>query len=210
MEASSISAATAGWTDRLPTLPGERVHLRWLETADVPALFSIFSDPRVMRYWSSPPLPDVAAAGALLAEIHASFATRSLYQWGIERNGESGVIGTCTLFRLDAVHGRAEIGYALASAEWGRRLASDALDVLIRFAFETLGLHRLEGDVDPRNERSIALLLKKGFRREGVLRERYRVNGEIHDTVMLGLLRREWPPAGQSATAASVSCSSCS
>lgn len=53
----------------LPTLDTPRLLLRPLTAADVPALFAIFSDPAVMRYWSSTPLADEAAAAALLAEI---------------------------------------------------------------------------------------------------------------------------------------------
>ncbi|HEX2165116.1 MAG TPA: GNAT family protein, partial [Thermoanaerobaculia bacterium] len=60
------------------------------------------------------------------------------------------------------------------------------------FAFGPLALHRLEADVDPRNERSLKALERLGFRREGLLRERYFVAGEIQDSVMLGLLAREW------------------
>ena len=102
------------------------------------------------------------------------------------------VVGTCTLFRIDARHRRAEVGFALARATWGRGLASEALATALRFAFETLDLHRIEADADPRNERSLGLLERHGFRREGYLRERYHVSGEVQDSVVLGLLRSEW------------------
>jgi RimJ/RimL family protein N-acetyltransferase len=71
---------------------------------------------------------------------------------------------------------------------------TDAVTTLIRFAFDALGLHRLEADVDPRNERSLRLLARQGFRVEGHLRETYFVGGEVQDSVILGLLRREWRP----------------
>ena len=69
---------------------------------------------------------------------------------------------------------------------------SEATSTLLRFAFEELGLHRVEADVDPRNEASIRLLQRLGFQREGYLRERYFVGEEISDTIFYGLLRREW------------------
>jgi RimJ/RimL family protein N-acetyltransferase len=56
-------------TDLLPTLRGERVALRQLRKADAEALFGVFSDPAVTRYWSSPPMTDPAEAHALLSEI---------------------------------------------------------------------------------------------------------------------------------------------
>lgn len=68
----------------------------------------------------------------------------------------------------------------------------EALPALIGFAFDTLDLHRLEADVDPRNLRSIRLLEGTGFRREGYLRERYHLNGEIQDALLYGLLRPEF------------------
>lgn len=178
--------------DEMPSIDGGRVRLRALVEADVPALFEIFSDPEGMRYWSAPPLADLAAARALLADIHAHFARRTLFQWGIVRADDDRVIGTTTIFQIDHDHRRAEIGFALGRAHWGQGYATAAVIALIRFAFETLDLHRLEADPDPQNSASIAVLKKQGFRREGLLRERYFLNGEPQDAEYYGLLRREW------------------
>jgi RimJ/RimL family protein N-acetyltransferase len=164
-----------------------------MDEADVPALYEVFGDPEVMRYWSSPPLRDHEAARELLRDIHELFRARTLFRWGIARRPDGLVIGTCTLLHLDAAHGRAEVGYALGRSAWGHGLATEALGTLIRFAFDGLGLQRLEADTDPRNERSIRVLERHGFRREGYLRERYHLGGEVADTLFLGLLRREWP-----------------
>jgi RimJ/RimL family protein N-acetyltransferase len=178
--------------DELPVIPAGRVRLRPLADGDVPALYAVFSDEQVMRYWSTPPMRDVAEAQALLEEIRASFRQRSLFQWGVARVGDDRVIGTCTLFNLDARNRRAEIGYALASDCWGRGLMSEALGALVAHAFGPLDLTRLEADVDPRNAPSIRIVEKLGFVREGLLRERWRVGGEVQDSLLLGLLRREW------------------
>jgi len=166
-----------------------------LTPVDVPALFEIFGDPLVCRYWSRPPLRGLAEAADLLGEITRCFAERSLFQWGVADVFDDRVIGTCTLSSLSARHRRAEVGFALARAAWGKGYMAEALTALIGFAFETLGLHRLEADVDPRNLPSIRLLEGAGFRREGFLRERYHLNGEIQDALFYGLLRREYNPA---------------
>jgi RimJ/RimL family protein N-acetyltransferase len=178
--------------DRLPTLPAGPVCLRWLDQADVAALHTVFSDPAVMRYWSSPPQKDIAAAEQLLAQIHTCFARRELFQWGIARTEDDLVIGTCTLASLDPVHRRAELGFALGTAHWGRGYARAATSAVLDFAFDALALHRLEADVDPRNAASIALLERLGFTREGHLRERWHVAGEICDGLFYGLLARDW------------------
>jgi RimJ/RimL family protein N-acetyltransferase len=97
---------------------------------------------------------------------------------------------------LDSQNKRAEIGYALGREHWGHGFMHEALVGLIGFAFGELKLHRLEADVDPRNMRSMRSLARLGFKQEGVLRERWHVNGEIQDTALCGLLCHEWPPDG--------------
>ncbi len=180
----------------LPTIRAGRVLLRSLDERDLDALFEVFSDPQVMRYWSSGPLADRAAAETLLADIRAKAARRELYQWGVAGVDDDVVVGTCTLLQVDTGNGRAEVGYALAHAQWGRGLMTEALGALIGHAFGELGLRRLEADVDPRNAASIRLLERLGFRHEGLLRERWRVAGELQDTALYGLLARDFRPPG--------------
>jgi ribosomal-protein-alanine N-acetyltransferase len=175
----------------LPSLPTKRLRLRWLTTGDVAALFAIFGDPEVTRYWSHPALSGLAAAEGLLARIQVCFQQRTLFQWGLELSATGVVIGTCTFADLDATHRRAALGYALARSCWGNGYMAEALPVLLRFAFEKLRLHRITADVDPRNGPSIRSLERLGFQREGYLREHYQVNGETQDGVLFGLLRSE-------------------
>ena len=172
----------------LPTIHTSRLQLRALRTTDVPAFFGVFGDPEVCRYWSRPALPDLRAAANLQEEIDRHFAARTLFQWGIAERESDYVIGTVTLAALSVEHRRAEVGFALARSEWGRGYLTEALPALLDFAFTTLGLHRLEADVDPRNERSIRLLERVGFTREGYQRERYFQMGEWQDAVLYGLL----------------------
>lgn len=182
---------------RLPTITTPRLRLRWLTPDDAPALFAIFGDPVVCRYWSRPMLEDVRAAAELQREIEEHFTNRSLFQWGIADRHTDRVLGTCTLASLSAAHRRAEVGYALARAAWRKGYVGEALTALLTFAFETLGLHRLEADVDPRNAPSIRVLDRLGFQREGHLRERYQVSGELQDALIYGLLRPEWRARGR-------------
>jgi RimJ/RimL family protein N-acetyltransferase len=67
-----------------------------------------------------------------------------------------------------------------------------ALEAVIDFAFDTLKLHRIEADVDTQNTGSLGILEKLGFKREGLFRERWFVYDEWQDSVMLGLLKRDW------------------
>jgi ribosomal-protein-alanine N-acetyltransferase len=178
--------------ERLPTIEASRVILRWIAEEDVEALYSIFSDPEVMRYWSTTPLADRTAATALLKEIHEGFQRRTLMKWGVARRSDDLVIGTVTLINLDLTHRRAEVGYALGHAHWGNGYIHEALNALLGYAFGVLDLHRIEADVDPRNAASIRTLERLGFQREGYLRERWQVGGEIQDALFYGLLRPDW------------------
>lgn len=71
------------WGQELPRLRGRRVDLTWLTEKDSPAIFTIFGDPEVMRFWSSPPLASLDSAVDLIKDIHRLFGSRRLFQWGI-------------------------------------------------------------------------------------------------------------------------------
>lgn len=176
----------------LPAIKGDRVCLRWLTVNDVNSLFSIFSAPEVMRYWSSLPLDNIDAAGKLLEDIHSGFQKRVLFQWGVARCEDDRIIGTCTLYHIDTNNRRAEIGYALGSEYWGNGYMREALTLLINFCFSNLNLNRLEADVDPQNISSIKVLERLGFQKEGYLRERWLVGGGVQDSLFYGLLKNEW------------------
>ncbi|MGQ0385091.1 MAG: GNAT family N-acetyltransferase [Gammaproteobacteria bacterium] len=182
---------------QLPTIDAPRVRLRWMTENDVDAVFAIFSDPVMMRFWATPPMKERAEAEKYLRNIHEGFAGKTLFQWGIERKEDERIIGSTTLFKLDSLNGRCEIGYGLASAWWKMGYMGEALPAVIQFAFDRLKMRRIEADVDPRNDNSLRTLGRLGFQREGLLRERWNVGGEIQDTVILGLLAREWRGRGR-------------
>jgi [ribosomal protein S5]-alanine N-acetyltransferase len=185
----------------LPLLQGPRVQLRMLRAGDVAQLYTQFSDPKVMRYWSRPPLMRIEEAQTLFEELECGVAAGEFAQWAIARRSDDLMIGSCALFAHQQVHRRAAIGYALASAHWGHGYAHEALRLALDHAFGILELHRLEADVDPRNVASTRLLEKLGFVREGVLRERWHVSGELQDSAIYALLARDYAAASTSATA---------
>lgn len=180
---------------RLPTLVAPRLSLRWMDAHDLDGLHGVFSDPDVVRFWSQGPWEGRDESAIHLESIERGFEVGDLFQWGIALRGTDQVIGTATLYGIDRAQGRADLGFGLAREHWGRRYAQEALTVLVDYAFGTLGLRRLEADVDPRNQGSLHTLEALGFRREGYLRQRWRVAGELQDSVVMGLLASEWPPA---------------
>jgi len=175
-----------------PLLRAQRVVLRQLRGEDAGALVEIFSHPEVLRYWGGAALLSELAAREFIGSADGLRAQNVLHVWGIARADDDRILGTATLAQVDIRNKRAEVGYALGRDHWGRGYMAEALPVLIRHAFDTLELHRLEADVDPRNGPSVRILERLGFQREGFLRERWVINGEIQDSLMFGLLRPDW------------------
>ena len=176
-------------------LNADRVRLRRLDGRDAAALFALFSDPEVMRYWSRPPIIDLGQADTLLQQAIADYATGTSLPLAIERADDGAVIGNCTLHHFHETSRRAEIGYCLGRAHWGSGYMHEALQALVGYAFGDLDLNRLEADIDPRNVRSARSLERLGFVKEGHLRSRWIVAGEVSDTGFYGLLRDDWTRA---------------
>ncbi|WP_269792017.1 GNAT family protein [Stenotrophomonas sp. Iso1] len=175
-----------------PELHSDRLRLRDVRDDDASALFSIHSNPQVMRYWSYPAWTELAQAEQKVADIQRQRRELDILIWAIADADSDQLIGTSALFALDLTQGRAEIGYSLHPDWQHRGLATEALRLILRYAFDALQLRRVEADADPRNEPSCRLLEKLGFVREGLLRERWNVNNEICDTAFYGLLRHDF------------------
>ncbi|NVB77999.1 MAG: GNAT family N-acetyltransferase [Kofleriaceae bacterium] len=166
------------------------MRLRPFRAGDRDNLFELFSDPSVARYWSSPAWTERAQADMWLAGA-LDFSNPTMLQWVTADRETDELLGTVTLFGLRADQKRAEIGYSLHPDHWGRGIAREAVSRVLEFGFDDLGLRRFEADVDPRNDASIGLLTRLGFQREGMLRERWVVGGEVCDTAFFGLLARD-------------------
>ena len=186
-------------------LHGERLLLRPLEGEDAPALMEIFSDPRVMHYWSTPPWTTLDQARALISDDLGALSCGKHLRLGVVLKSRGELVGTCSLFNLSPGCRRAEIGYALAHAHWGRGYLQEALTALLAHAFGPLGLNRIEADIDPRNLASARSLERLGFSREGLLRERWVVGEEVSDSALYGLLQRDWAARKPGAVPAAVS-----
>lgn len=176
----------------LPVLETPRLRLRAYRAGDAEAMFALYSDPRVMRYWSFPPWQEMAQAKAYVARALAEMAEGRVMPWVIASREDDRLLGTVTLYALNREQRRSEIGYSLSPAAQGRGIASEALRSVLAHAFDVLGFGRVEADVDPRNAASCRLLERLGFRREGLMRARWHVAGETCDTAFYGLLAGEF------------------
>ena len=170
-----------------------RVRMRRIESSDIDWMLAMYSDAEVCRYLSLPPWTERAQAEAWLSRVGSGHSKGSSLELAVERVDDRVAIGRCTLFNCHEESRRAEVGYALARPYWGAGYMHEALTALVELAFGTLALKRLEADIDPRNAASRRSLERLGFKREGLLRDRWIVAGVTSDTEMFGLLAREWP-----------------
>ncbi|MBE2237186.1 MAG: GNAT family N-acetyltransferase [Caldilineaceae bacterium] len=175
-----------------PTLRTLRLQLRPFTEADTDAIFALQSNPRVLRYWDAPPWQERAQAERFIARCRQMEQEGSGARLVIERTADNLFIGWCSLMQWNAAYRSAMLGYCLDEPAWGQGFATEAADALLQWAFNTLDLNRVQSEADTRNAASDRVLAKLGFLREGTLRENCIVAGEVSDSWIYGLLRREW------------------
>jgi [ribosomal protein S5]-alanine N-acetyltransferase len=184
----------AGMSLPTPTLHTARLLLRAFTQADADAIFALQSSAVVLRYWDSPPWSERARAERFIAGCKQMEQEGTGARLAIERAADGVFIGWCCLLEWNPDHRSASIGYCFDDAAWGQGFATEAAGALLQWAFVTLDLNRVQAETDTRNAASGRVLEKLGFAREGTLREDCIVNGEVSDSWVYGLLRRDWKP----------------
>jgi ribosomal-protein-alanine N-acetyltransferase len=177
-----------------PTLHTARLRLRPFGDADADGLFALHTSARVLRYWDAPPWSERARAGRFITACRQMAQEGTGARLAVDRLPDGMFIGWCSLTRWNPDYRSASLGYCFAEAAWGRGYATEAARALLRWAFETLDLNRVQAETDTRNAASARVLEKLGFVSEGTLREDCVVKGEVSDSWVYGLLRREWQP----------------
>jgi ribosomal-protein-alanine N-acetyltransferase len=184
-----------------PTLHTARLRLRPFSDADADALFALHSNAHVLRYWDSPPWSEPSRAERFIAICRQIEEEGSGARLAIDRVTDGAFVGWCGLTQWNADYRSASMGYCLTEAAWGHGYATEAARAVLQWAYETLDLNRVQAETDTRNVASAHVLEKLGFVREGTLREDCIVNGDVSDSWVFGLLRREWQPSPESAPA---------
>jgi ribosomal-protein-alanine N-acetyltransferase len=177
-----------------PTLHTPRLKLRPFTEGDTDAIFALQSNPRVLHYWDAPPWNDRAQAERFIVRSQEMAQEGSGVRLAIERAADGIFIGWCGFFKWNPDYRSAGIGYCLDEPAWGQGFATEAAAAVLQWAFDSLDLNRVQSEADTRNIASARVLEKLGFVLEGTLREDCIVNGEVSDTWVYGLLRREWQP----------------
>lgn len=182
-----------------PTLHTQRLLLRPFAEADADAIYALQSNARVLRYWDSPPWTDRERARAFIDTCRKMEQEGSGARFAIESRADRSFLGWCSLFRWNPVYRSLGVGYCFDEPAWGRGYATEAMRAVLHWAFGALDLNRVEAELDTRNAASARVLEKLGFQREGLRREDCIVEGEVSDSWIYGLLRKEWPAEAGSA-----------
>ena len=178
-----------------PTLHTARLRLRPVTSADADALFALHGSAYVLRYWDAPPWSERARAERFIMACRQMAEEGTGARLAMDRVSDGAFIGWCGLTRWNPDHRSASLGYCLSDAAWGHGYATEAARALLQWAFDTLDLNRVQAETDTRNAASARVLEKLGFVREGTLREDCVVNGEVSDSWVYGLIRRQWTPS---------------
>jgi RimJ/RimL family protein N-acetyltransferase len=167
--------------------PLERVQIGPITVQDSEPLFRWFNDPEAARYdYAWRPVDGLSHQKWI-----TSVGTDPSQVWfAIRRHGHPAIVGYAILRNISPVHRSAELGVRIgADGDRGRGIGKDAAGQVMRFAWQSLNLNRLQVSVFAGNERALHLYAALGFRREGVLRRAQYIDGEWKNIVLMGALR---------------------
>ena len=179
------------WRAGLPVLTGASVTLRELHASDAPSLFALLTAEEVSRFISPPPATlqgfEKFIAWTLRQRTAGTYAC-----FAVTLRGSDTAIGIFQLRELDPGFGTAEWGFAIGSPYWGTGVFREGAELMVTFAFDAVGVHRLEARAAVRNGRGNAALRKLGAVQEGRLRQSFLKNGEYHDQALWTILDEDW------------------
>jgi ribosomal-protein-alanine N-acetyltransferase len=162
-----------------PIIETPRLILRRLASYDAPVLHEMLSDAETMRYWSSLPHVALAETEAWIAESIAATARGDAHDFAVLRDGR--LVGRVAFWMGN------EIGFLFHRDVWGQGVAREAVGALLRHGFEALRFTSVRADVDPENQRSLALLERLGFQRTGTAERTFKIGDNWVDSVYLEL-----------------------
>ncbi|EAP99530.1 putative acetyltransferase [Janibacter sp. HTCC2649] len=182
----------AGTVLRTPTLHTERLRLRPFRDDDAEALFALQSNAHVLRFWDSPPWTERDRAQAFIERCRELAEDGTGVRLAVDRLDDGAFLGWCGLTGWNPDFRSAGLGYCFAEVAWGQGYATETARAVLRWAYATMDLNRVQSETDTRNVASARVLEKLGFVREGTLRQDCIVNGDVSDSWVYGLLASDW------------------
>ena len=190
----SKGVISTNWRHALPVLTGGGVTLRELELTDAPSLLAMLATDEVSRFISPPPTT-VQGFERFIAWAHQQRAAGLYVCFAVVPEGMTTAIGLFQVRSLEPGFVTAEWGFALGSAFWGTGAFIEGARVVVDFAIDTIGVHRLEARAAVQNGRGNGALRKVGAVHEGVLRRSFLRNGQYLDQALWSILDTDWRQA---------------
>jgi ribosomal-protein-alanine N-acetyltransferase len=191
INAASVETTQSEWRRALPVLSGSMVALRELRLSDAPSLLAMLATEEVARFISPPPTT-VEGFERFIAWTHRERAAGNYVCFGVVPHGMDSAIGIFQVRQQEPGFVTAEWGFAIGSGFWGTGVFVDAAKLTVEFAFDEVGVHRLEARAAIVNGRGNGALRKIGAVQEGVLRNSFFRNGEYHDQALWAILDQDW------------------
>jgi ribosomal-protein-alanine N-acetyltransferase len=191
VRSASTVVTTTDWQRGLPVLNSGRVTLRDLRLSDAPSLLAMLATEEVARFILPPPTT-VDGFERFIAWTLRKRAAGKCVCFAIVADGTDTAVGLFQVRQLEPGWGTAEWGFALGSPYWGSGVFIDGARLVVDFAFETLGVHRLEARAVVQNGRGNGALRKVGAVQECVLRKSFLRNGEYLDQVLWTIVDEDW------------------
>ena len=179
------------WRKRLPLIAGRGVTLRELRTDDARALLELLATGEVAKFISPPPTT-VEGFERFISWAQQEQRAGRYVCFAVVPEGMTTAAGIFQVRQLEPQFGTAEWGFALGRAFWGSGIFAAAARLVVDFAFETVGVHRLEARAAAGNGRGNGALAKIGAVKEGMLRRSFLRHGQYHDQVLWSIVREDW------------------
>jgi [ribosomal protein S5]-alanine N-acetyltransferase len=179
------------WRERLPVLAATDLVLREMHLSDAGSLLTMIGEDEVARFLAPPPETQ-GAFREFIRWTHIKRAEGTYACFAVVPRGTTTAIGFFQLRALDADFTTAEWGFALGRPYWGTGIFTAGAQQILAFAFQTIGVQRLEARTMAGNVRGNGALRKLGAAQEGVLRQAFARNGERHDTWLWSILEENW------------------
>jgi len=172
------------------TLQTSRLTLRRFTLEDAQAMFDNWaSDPEVTKFLTWPTHGSVAVTRMVLTDWVTNYSRPDYYQWAIEFEGQ--LVGSISVVSHSDRIGKAMIGYCIGQRWWRMGITSEALQAVMDFLFDKVGVERIEAYHDSNNPNSGAVMRKCGMKYEGTQRKSDWNNQGVCDADWYALLREE-------------------
>jgi ribosomal-protein-alanine N-acetyltransferase len=181
------------WRRELPPLASRTISLREPVAGDVAALVSLLSLPDATRFGIDDHINE-PAVHSLVDRVQHDRAAGIAFAYAITSNATGAVVGLIQVRQLDPAWEGAEWEATLAPAVRGTSAFLEMARLAGSFAFDDLGVHRLEARALLQNGRANGALLKLGAVQEGILRRSLRRGGAYLDQVLWSVLKEDWAP----------------